>query len=104
MPPTLRMILKYYRSSRYYLAEEIVPEVVDRVEYVDGKEVKKKSVVVNVTIWTRVRWYAVERAYRFIIPDATIDDYMDKPCYRVSFRYESRAFYIRVIGRRRWLR
>lgn len=102
---TVESRLRWWRTRSYYLGEEVTPKEITYVTYDDtGNPVIGKSVIVDITIYTKSGSRAVERMERWIVPNATYNDYATKPAYKRTYTLSATVRPVIVLRRKRWWR
>lgn len=104
---TVQERLNWWRRKSYYLGDDVDVSIVNR-KIVDknGNIVNESTTaIVDLTIYTRSgKNNAIERPERWIVPDATENDYLTKPAYYRKYAISGviREVFIRGRRRRRW--
>jgi len=94
---TVRDRLKWWREKSYYLGEEVSAKEINYIKYdSNGNSIIKTSVVVDLTIYTRSGEKSIERPERWVIPDSTLDNFLDKTAYKRSYVLQNKV--VSIIG------
>ena len=100
---TVKQRLEWWRKRSFYLGDEVTATQINRITYDKyGNPIKSSTIVVDITIYTKSRNNAVERVEKWIVPDATPDDYLEKPAYMRRYSISSTMRYVIMRRRRRW--
>ena len=100
---TITERLNWWRKRSYYIGEEVNPREISYVTFdSNGNQIDGKSVVVDITIYTKSGNRAVERLETWVVNNASLADYQNKEAYRKAFTLSPVVHKVVFIRRRRW--